>query len=353
MRFDVIGAVEACYASAADDEAWLSGLLDAVSPLARGRGAHAQVYRLGAGGSLGVESVLWRDLPPDLPELIGQWTRSAPPELMRRHYSPSSPVDYCLKSLRRLGAPPEVERVVVRTFERLRVKEQAGIFGADVGGRGVGLFINVPQELPLFAPRIVHRFRGLAAHLTSGVRLRHAFGDSDNEAPGAAGSQPEAVLDPAGHALDASGPARDRAARVSLGEAVRLMERARGRLRRADPDEALQLWRGLVDGTWSLVEHHDTDGKRYLLARRNQPGVREPTALTRNERSVLAFAAMGHQNKYIAYLLGLSPSAVTSHLRSARRKLGLSSRGDLIRMFAPVTHAAPAVASSTYDPPSA
>src|SRR5512143_2854719 len=75
---------------------------------------------------------------------------------------------------------------------------------------------------------------------------------------------------------------------------------ARRRVVRADPDEALQLWRGLVDGTWSLVDHHDTDGKRYLLARRNQPGVREPTALTQNERSVLAFAAMGHQNKYIA-----------------------------------------------------
>ncbi len=212
------------------------------------------------------------------------------------------------------------------------------------------MFINVPGELP---PRIVHRLRSVAAHLTSGVRLRRALGTAGAEAAGAAGAQPEAVLDPAGHALDASGPARDRGARASLGEAVRLMEKARGRLRRADPDEALQLWRGLVDGTWSLVEHHDTDGKRYLLARRNQPGVREPTALTRNERSVLAFAAMGHQNKYIAYLLGLSPSAVASHLRSAQRKLGLSSRGDLIRTFAPVVLAAPelASASSTHDRP--
>jgi DNA-binding CsgD family transcriptional regulator len=76
-------------------------------------------------------------------------------------------------------------------------------------------------------------------------------------------------------------------------------------------------------------------------------------ALTRNERSVLAFAAMGHQNKYIAYLLGFSPSAVTSHLRSAQRKLGLSSRGDLIRTFARVVLAAPDLAStsSTHDRP--
>jgi DNA-binding CsgD family transcriptional regulator len=193
----------------------------------------------------------------------------------------------------------------------------------------------------------------VAAHLTAGVRLRHALGVGEGEAGGAASGRPEAVLDPAGHALDAMGPARDRAARASLGEAVRRMERARGRLRRADPDEALQLWQGLVDGAWSLVDHHDTDGKRYLLARRNQPGVPEPTALTQRERSVLAFAAMGHQNKFIAYLLGVSPSAVTAHLRLARRKLGLASRGELIRIFAPVLHATPdcAFSSSTHVQP--
>jgi DNA-binding NarL/FixJ family response regulator len=64
--------------------------------------------------------------------------------------------------------------------------------------------------------------------------------------------------------------------------------------------------------------------------------VHEPTALTRHERSALAFAAMGHQNKYIGYLLGLSPSSVSSLLHSAQRKLGLASRATLIRTFAGV-----------------
>jgi DNA-binding CsgD family transcriptional regulator len=39
---------------------------------------------------------------------------------------------------------------------------------------------------------------------------------------------------------------------------------------------------------------------------------------------------MGHQNKFIAYLLGLSASAVASHLASAERKLGLKSRAELV-----------------------
>lgn len=313
----------------------------------------AQVYRLTAGGSLLVESRRLRDAPPEAGEVMDGLFRNAPPEFVRRQWAPTPSVDYGTRRLRRSGAPPEIVRGVMQMYERVGVRNQAGIFGADVDGRTVGLFVNVPAELPLFPPRIVHRLRSVAAHLTSGVRLRRTLGAAEGRAPGSASRPPEAVLDPAGHALDASGPARDRAARASLGEAVRLMEKARGRLRRVDPDEALRLWQGLVEGTWSLVEHLDTDGKRFLLARRNQPGAREPTALTPMERSVLAFAAMGHRNKYMAYLLGLSLSAVTTHLRSAQRKLGLASRGDLIRTFASVVHAESASASVTHDRPSA
>lgn len=349
MSFDVIGAVEACYAGAAGDEAWLSGLLEALSPLAPGHAILAQVYRHGEDGSLSVERRRCQDVPPDVPDAIDRLFLDAPPEVIRRHWSPTPPVDYCTRRL--LGAPAHVERALREIRERCDLRDVIGVFGVDADGRVISIFIGVPAERPLFPPRVVHRLRSVAAHLTSGARLRHALGGADAEVAGAAGPPPEAVLDPAGHTLDASGPAQDRAARTSLGEAVRLMEKARGHLRRADPDEALRLWRGLVEGTWSLVEHHDADGKRYLLARRNQPATLEPTALTRNERSVLAFAAKGHQNKYIGYLLGLSPSAVTSHLRSAQRKLGLSSRSDLIRTFASVVHARPepASASSIHD----
>jgi DNA-binding CsgD family transcriptional regulator len=313
----------------------------------------AQVYRLTADGSLLVESRRLRDGPPEAGKVMDGLFRNAAPGFLRRHWAPTPPVDYGTRRLRSSGAPPEIVRGVMQMYERLGVRNQVGIFGADVDGRAAGLFVNVPAELPLFPPRIVHRLRSMAAHLTSGVRLRRSLGAAEVRPAGGAAPSPEAVLDPTGHALDAVGPARDRAARASLGEAVRLMEKARGRLRRVDPDEALQLWRGLVEGTWSLVEHHESDGKRYLLAHRNEPGAREPNGLTRTERSLLAFAAMGHQNKYISYLLGLSLSAVTSGLRSAQRKLGLSSRGDLIRMFAPAVHAAPerAFAPSTDDRP--
>ena len=148
-------------------------------------------------------------------------------------------------------------------------------------------------------------------------------------------------LDPSDRFLHATSAAKEPAAREGLAEAVRRMELARGRLRRADPDEALALWQGLVDGTWSLVDHSDSDGKRYLLARRNEPGMRDPRALARHERAALAFAALGHQNKYISYLLGISVSAVAQNLRTAQRKLGLASRNELIQRFGPLVQPPP------------
>lgn len=331
MTFDVIGAVEACYAGVGDEQAWLSGMLDAVGVLARGSGVQAQVFRRGGDGAVIVESRLARDIPPDVLAECDRIFGGAPPDF----WSPVPPVDYAVARARRLASVSlQGERWASGLdLRRHGMEDHVGVFGADLDGQAVGLLINIPAGGARLPPWVVHRLRGLAAHLTSAARLRRALDAGAREPAGATRASPDAVLDPAGRALDATGAAKERGARASLGEAVRLMEKARGRLRRADPDEALQLWRGLVDGTWSLVEHHEADGKRYVLARRNDPGVREPTALTRQERAVVAFAAMGHQNKYIGYLLGLSPSSVSSLLRSAQRKLGLASRATLIRTF--------------------
>src|SRR5262249_38062404 len=86
-------------------------------------------------------------------------------------------------------------------------------------------------------------------------------------------------------------------------------------------------------GEWSLVDHFEASGRRYLLARRNDPQVAQPRALTLRERQVLAYAAVGHSQKFIAFELGLAPSTVAQHLTSGMRKLGVKSRLDLARFF--------------------
>src|SRR6185503_1950304 len=117
-------------------------------------------------------------------------------------------------------------------------------------------------------------------------------------------------------------------------EAVVRRERARGRMRRVDADEAAQLWSVLVSGRWSIVDFVDRDGKRLLLARKNPVGGPDIAALTAEERDVVWLATQGHSRKYIAYELGLSVAQVGRRLASAMRKLRVPSRRDLVRRFA-------------------
>ncbi|HET7753490.1 MAG TPA: helix-turn-helix transcriptional regulator, partial [Anaeromyxobacteraceae bacterium] len=195
---------------------------------------------------------------------------------------------------------------------------------------GQVLHLDVPmRSRRAFHPRTLHRLACVAAHFTSALRLRRG-GPAAPDAPST-----DAILEPGGAVRHAVGEARRESVRARLSRAVRAAERARGLLRRADPDAALSMWRGLVDGTWSLVDHWDSDGRRYVLVRRNAPSVADPKALTAAERAVVTFLAMGHPEKYVAYLLGLAPSTVGTHFASARRKLGVTSREGLVELLAP------------------
>jgi DNA-binding CsgD family transcriptional regulator len=82
----------------------------------------------------------------------------------------------------------------------------------------------------------------------------------------------------------------------------------------------------MVSGRWLLVDHVETDGRRCVLAHRNDPHVPDARGLTLRERQVLAYAALGHPNKVIAYELGLSISSISSHLASGRATLAFPSR---------------------------
>ncbi len=335
MKFDVIRAIEACYAPAPDDRDWLAGLLDTFGPLDEGPGFVAWVFRFVPGGSRVIEcSAASSGIPPsvrlEMDFAFDKAYESMPPDLARRHLAPSPTVEYALRRAIRLG-PPALEEAMRFYVQRLGAADLLGVFAGEPVGRTVLIAHGTPAGRPLLPARTLHQLTLFSAHLSSSARLRRALSDSSETVRD---SPTEAVLDPRGRILDVSGGARPKEARQSLADAVRRMDRARGALRRADPEEALGLWRGLVDGTWSLVDQCDSDGKRYVLARRNEPGVRDPKALTQRERSVAAFAAMGHQNKFIGYLLGLSAGTVSEHLRSAQRKLGLSSRAALVQWFA-------------------
>ncbi len=86
-------------------------------------------------------------------------------------------------------------------------------------------------------------------------------------------------------------------------------------------------WGALLSGDWSLVDHADRDGKRWLVARRTTS---KTTGLKAVERRVLALATQGNGHKQTAFALGISVSAACEHLHRGLRKLGLRSRTELV-----------------------
>jgi DNA-binding NarL/FixJ family response regulator len=179
---------------------------------------------------------------------------------------------------------------------------------------------------PLTMPRELRAlWQHLAIHLGAACRLSGRA--ADLEAPDI-----DAIVDARGRVIDARGAAAAGAARVALCDGVRRRDRARTRAMRANPLGALRLWTALVAGRWSLVDRTDSDGRRFVLARRNDPAPAGQASLSRRQQQVLFYASVGWSFKQIAYALGLSSEgSVTRHVRAGLDALGIASRTELIR----------------------
>lgn len=103
----------------------------------------------------------------------------------------------------------------------------------------------------------------------------------------------------------------------------------------------MEAWSALVSGRWSLIEHFESDGRRYLLARPNEICVVDPRALTERERTVAELASLGKSNELISYELGIASSTVANHLAAAARKLGVGSRTELVSLLAALPRRTP------------
>jgi DNA-binding CsgD family transcriptional regulator len=335
VKIDCIRVVEAAYAPAATPEAWLSELLEPYESLALDHGVLAIAFdlqgpqpRLRVLASRGpvppavgkAYRKLW-DVVERSPAAIGQAMLAPPPSV-------------CWATQRGAGLPESLRAEIRPFFAEAAMWDYLGVVAIEPRRSGICVCVPYAREVSI-PPRTNRQLTRLTAHLCSAMRLRSRAGRPEGV---------EAVLDPSGRVQHASGDARAAPVRASLTAAVRSVERARGRLRRTDPDEALAIWQALFDGRYSIVERSESDGRRFLLARRNEPSVRDPRALGPSERDVLAYAALGHSNKYIGYLLGISPSTVATRLASGLRKMGLGSRREAIELLG-------AIASGDEGPP--
>jgi DNA-binding NarL/FixJ family response regulator len=220
------------------------------------------------------------------------------------------------------GRVREFERILEQWLRDSEMADELWINAQDP--TGIGCCVGAPMRRVGLTPREKHRWSCIGAHVATAFRIRRQFSTSSSATDGTSPT-PEAIFRGNGKLEHAEGPASSVRARSALHEAVRALDRARGPLRRRDPEEAVETWRALVAGRWSLLDHFDSDGRRFVVAHRNDARIPDMRGLSSRERQVLAYAALGHSNKVIAYELGLSISTVSGHLARGRAKLQLSS----------------------------
>jgi DNA-binding CsgD family transcriptional regulator len=317
-KLDVlVDAVDRSYDAGLSDPDWLRQLLETIAPeLDGGCGLAAWFYDASDFSNLRLFHPTSLDTRDGTLEAVFASAShpETPPEVLAEHWATPAGALTAL-----LGDAADDFTPWRDTFYRIGVRDIVTINAYDTDGRGMAVNAFHPQRLEL-SRAYVEQLERVAAHLISAYRLRRA---------GAA--HVEAIMTPAGRVEHAEGEAL--AKLDELCEAAQSIERARGAMRKDAPEEALAAWRALIDARWSLVDFVDRDGKRFLVARVNEPSVAAGTRLSTRERQIVALVARGHSNKLIGYDLGIAEGTVAAHLSSAMRKLDVSNRANLAAVF--------------------
>jgi DNA-binding CsgD family transcriptional regulator len=338
-RRDPIALVEACYNLADDEQAWLRRIAEVSVGILPDSPHGVVVYHVAltadgvriphavqVGGTADVAARL-----RNMGALLDRW-HAGKASLIERGVGGL----YQKVVLAGLRAP--ADRLLMTEFDKVGpdwmytlgvpgVRDLFFMANHHIDGLGATVIVGgLPQKGGL-RPAERQMYQMLSAHIKAGQRLRRRLGPVTGSV-----NVPEdgAVLDAEARLVDAQGEARGAGAREELVRMARAIDGARAE-RSGRNEEALEVWQGLVDGRWSLVERFDADGRRFMLAHRNPENVVDPRGLTSTESRVTGLAVRGYANKLIAYHLGISEGTVTSHLHNALRKLGLSSRVELLR----------------------
>src|ERR1700690_187134 len=318
---DPILVVEAAYRLGGDEGAWLGDIRRAtigLAPSMQVRASLSLVYRAPSPTSFSVERVDADGL--DGPAAVGALCEDAGKD--PRYVQDS----FLSRTCDFVSNVPRTEQQegwkAVRSA--LRIVDGFVVNGLDAGGLGVASILLIGKRPPM-ARALQETASREAAHVVAGPRIRRRLASAE-----ARRADADAVLSPSGPVAHAVGSARFTESRESLRRATRALDKARGRMRRADSDRAVSDWKVLVENRWSLLDHFERDGKRYVLACRNAPSAPADALLTPCERQVVLLAARGHSNKLIGYELGITASTVGVLLGRAAARLGVKSRRALV-----------------------
>lgn len=320
-NFDPITVVERAYDLAEDDRTWMSEVLRALEPgLPRELGFGASRVRLLYGRLTVVDSVSGPSEEPESRRAVDAAFEVLPEAVRTRILSPVP----SLLAFSQLGAAGDQMRFRLAEATLRLPPESFGLLTSN--GVDEALIVAAWSDRPRRpTPSEERRLGRVLIHVAGALRLRTRLRRRATE--------PLVVLDPMGNALHAEPSSRAPGLLETLRGAVRAAERARGALRRRAPEESLDLWKGLVAGSISVVDWVDTDGRRYLVAHENPWSIRGLSGLTPRESDVAEFLRHGRSNSEIAYALGLSVGTVNRLAREVFRKWGAAERADVARFF--------------------
>ena len=322
-----IDIVERAYDLEPDNHRWVETIDSSVRPLLdQGRGVVLSLWMGSDGHGIPfVNQVLCRS--PELAQRYGGLVVKTSPQLLFETCLDAGCVNVMSETR------PRWPHLYDLLSEHLECRDVLSFFAVDPDLCGV--ILSAPSDRIIrLSPAKKLLFQRLAVHLTAGARLRRPQGENPEFGSMRATDFPhnaEALLDPKRFRIeDAVGNATSASHRATIRQAAIRLDRARGRLRTSDPDEALHVWKGLVRGRWSLVDWFDTDGRRFVLAKPNPPELGDPRGLSEREHQVATYAARGESSKLIAYRFGISTQRVSALLQSAMRKLGAKTQAQLV-----------------------
>ncbi len=329
-RGDLVSVIEAAYRLDGDNGTWLARLVDrsARAGLDRGLGTCGMFYEV-EGNRVKVSSPVARGTPEGAVEALRALEAQVSSEITYQFVKEVTGAiggrATCATMSSRLRMGKKVRELDIhqRFLAPLGIADFMSVAATEPSG--IGCLVGAPlAEISGVKRPEATAWSRVAAHMAAGMRLRRARRSTSPE-------DADAVLTPGGR-VEHTGDSDDGSI-TALKEAAKAMQRARGSSRHSDPPGAVEAWRALVSGRWTLLDHFDHDGKRYVVAVRNDPVVPAFAELSPREAQVVAYAAQGHSNKLIAYELGIAPSTVAMHLSTAGGKLNAKSRVELIRTW--------------------
>lgn len=323
---DVLSAV---YDLELTEQAWITQITRGIGTfIDGGRGTLGCVFRMDRGLQMHVLSpVRADDEVPDLFQYL-QATRDASEGFFQESSASGFGSLFAASGMGTLSVDraftPAYE-IFRREFEATGVRDAAGLIVPHTSS-GSFIFFTARQTETSGVPlRAKSRWIELQQHIAAVYDLRTGLD---------AGTfcETDAVwFNTSGDCVEA-GPARRDDIRDRLREAVRQRESNRlgdSSSKRADLQ---RYWANVASGKWAILDRFDSDGRRFVIALPISKYANALRGMTKRERQIFEALARGPSNKEIAWELGISQSAVSSHINHIYQKLEIADRSMAVRI---------------------